>query len=44
MDDLRKEFFYEQKNGYDLVSVSELIESGGGSIAFGEDYQRQPGT
>ena len=25
MDDLRKEFFYEQKNGYDLVSVEERV-------------------
>lgn len=30
--------------GYDLVTVTELIESSGQSIRFGEDYQRKPGT
>ena len=30
--------------GYDLVTVTELIESSGQSIQPGEDYQRKPGT
>ena len=32
-----------QEQGYDLVTVTELIESSGQSIRYGEDYQRKPG-
>lgn len=26
MDDMRKELFYEQKNGYDLIDAQERLE------------------
>ncbi len=32
------------EEGYDLVTVTELIESSGEPIVYGEDYQRKPGT
>ena len=32
------------EEGYDLVTVTELIESSGKPLAYGEDYQRKPGT
>ena len=32
-----------QAQGYDLVTVTELIESSGQSIRYGEDYQHKPG-
>ena len=32
-----------QAQGYDLVTVTKLIESSGHSIRYGEDYQRRPG-
>ena len=35
---------YLQAQGYDLVTITELIESSGQSIRYGEDYQRKPGT
>ncbi len=34
---------YLQEQGYDLVTVTELIESSGQSLRYGEDYQRKPG-
>ena len=32
-----------QEQGYELVTVTELIESSGQSIRFGEDYRSKPG-
>ena len=32
-----------QEQGYDLVTVTELIESSGQTVRYGEDYQRKPG-
>ena len=32
-----------QEQGYDLVTVTELIESSGQGIRYGEDYQHKPG-
>ena len=32
-----------QEQGYELVTVTELIESSGQSIRYGEDYQHKPG-
>ncbi len=34
---------YLQEQGYDLVTITELIESSGQSLRYGEDYQRKPG-
>ena len=32
-----------QEQGYDLVTVTELIESSGQAIEYGKDYRRKPG-
>ena len=32
-----------QEQGYDLVTVTELIESSGQSVEYGKDYRRKPG-
>ena len=34
---------YLQEQGYDLVTVTELIESSGQALAYGRDYHRKPG-
>ena len=31
-----------KKQGYDLVTVTELLESSGQSIRYGEDYRKKP--
>ena len=40
---LREVIPWLQAQGYDLVTVTELIESSGESIRYGEDYHRKPG-
>ncbi len=40
---LRKAIPWLQEQGYELVTVTELIESSGQSIRYGEDYRCKPG-
>ncbi len=40
---LRTVIPYLQDQGYALVTVTELLESGGQPLSYGEDYRRKPG-